>query len=165
MNLEVTQVSTEQLTFFLFLPPPSPINFQQLKDPEPLPVLIIPTDQVRGNQSCSHTHHHSLCPKPQKPLLLPFTQGFLAPYYQRFPYTWDPKSGNLSPKLTFPLPSHSSRALLPPSPLPCSFQDYHIHRTNMTYLGSDPLTTEIPITNTIQEGEKKQMTTNLTDCK
>lgn len=25
----------------------------------------------------------------------------------------------------------------------------------MTYLGSDPLTTEIPITNTIQEGEKK----------
>ena len=27
----------------------------------------------------------------------------------------------------------------------------------MTYLGSDPLTTEIPITNTIQEGEKKKI--------
>lgn len=26
----------------------------------------------------------------------------------------------------------------------------------MTYLGSDPLTTEIPITNTIQEGKKKK---------
>lgn len=35
----------------------------------------------------------------------------------------------------------------------------------MTYLGSDPLTTEAPITNSIQKGEKNQMTTNLTDCK
>ena len=52
MNLGVTQVSTEQLTFFLFLPSPSPINFQQLKDPELLPVLITLTDQVRRNQSC-----------------------------------------------------------------------------------------------------------------